>query len=78
MAEKVYRLLKHRWNVYYDSGGAIGRRYRRMDEVGTPYCVTVDFESLSDETVTLRDRDSMKQERLPIKDVISFVDEKCT
>jgi glycyl-tRNA synthetase len=76
-AEEMYGLLQRRWNVYYDSSGAIGRRYRRMDEIGTPYCVTVDFESLSNGTVTVRDRDSMEQERLPVTDVVSFIDERC-
>ena len=56
-------------NVFYDEGGAIGRRYRRQDEIGTPYCVTVDFESLEDNRVTIRARDSMRQIRVPIKEL---------
>ena len=62
-------------NVFYDEGGAIGRRYRRQDEIGTPFGVTIDFETLGEkgeelrDTVTLRDRDSMKQERVAIKDL---------
>jgi glycyl-tRNA synthetase len=58
--------LRRSWNVDFDDAGAIGRRYRRQDEVGTPYCVTVDFETLQDDAVTVRERDSMAQERLPL------------
>ena len=54
------------WNVEFDDSGAIGRRYRRQDEIGTPYCVTVDFDTLEDHAVTIRERDSMKQERIAI------------
>ncbi len=60
----------------YDEAGAIGRRYRRQDEVGTPYCITVDGQTLTDDTVTIRDRDSMGQERIPVANVVSFVKEK--
>jgi glycyl-tRNA synthetase len=56
--------LRKSWNVEFDDAGAIGRRYRRQDEIGTPYCVTVDFETLEDDAVTVRDRDSMEQERI--------------
>ncbi len=56
--------LRRRWNVEFDDAGAIGRRYRRQDEIGTPYCVTVDFDSLDDRAVTIRERDSMTQERV--------------
>ena len=53
--------------VEYDDGGAIGKRYRRQDEIGTPFCLTIDHQSLEDRTVTLRERDSLTQERLPIE-----------
>jgi glycyl-tRNA synthetase len=56
--------LRRSWNVEFDDAGAIGRRYRRQDEIGTPYCVTVDFDTLDDDAVTVRERDSMKQERI--------------
>jgi glycyl-tRNA synthetase len=56
--------LRASWNVDFDDAGAIGRRYRRQDEVGTPFCITVDFDSLEDHAVTIRDRDTMKQERV--------------
>jgi glycyl-tRNA synthetase len=56
-------------SVFYDDAGNIGRRYRRQDEAGTPFCVTYDFESPQDGRVTVRDRDSMKQERIPLGDV---------
>src|SRR5262245_26414045 len=60
------QLRGHGWNVDFDDSGAIGRRYRRQDEIGTPYCVTVDFETLDDHAVTVRERDSMKQERIAL------------
>jgi len=74
-AKEIVDLLRPHMYVFYDEGGAIGRRYRRQDEIGTPFGVTVDFETLGEkdpalhDTVTLRDRDSMKQERVPIKDL---------
>lgn len=58
------------------SPGAIGRRYRRMDEVGTPYCITVDFETLEDGTVTLRDRDTTEQRRVSMQELLDFLEEK--
>ena len=64
--------LRQRWNVEFDDSGAIGRRYRRQDEIGTPYCVTVDFDTLDDQAVTVRERDSMQQERVSL-DAISVV-----
>jgi glycyl-tRNA synthetase len=71
-AKKIYDLVMDEGIVaYYDQGGSIGKRYRRQDEVGTPYCVTVDYDSLEDETVTLRDRDSMDQIRVKNSDLIS-------
>jgi glycyl-tRNA synthetase len=65
-ARRVHDLVKPRWMSSYDDAGAIGRRYRRQDEVGTPLCVTVDFDTLEDRAVTVRDRDSMQQERVSI------------
>ena len=69
LAEQVYASLKPLMNVFYDAKGAVGRRYRRQDEAGTPYCVTVDGDSLRDRTVTIRDRDSLEQWRVKIDDV---------
>ncbi|MGI8862870.1 MAG: glycine--tRNA ligase [Solirubrobacteraceae bacterium] len=66
LAAEIHRELRERVQAEYDEGGAIGRRYRRQDEIGTPWAVTVDHQSLEDRTVTLRDRDSLKQERIPI------------
>lgn len=66
LARKVENRLREDYNIFYDQSGAIGRRYRRMDEVGTPYCITVDYESKDDDCVTLRFRDSMEQKRVPI------------
>ncbi|MFL6239175.1 MAG: glycine--tRNA ligase [Actinomycetes bacterium] len=64
VARDLATKLRRRWNVEFDDAGAIGRRYRRQDEIGTPYCITVDFDSLDDQAVTVRDRDSMTQERI--------------
>jgi glycyl-tRNA synthetase len=69
VAQKLYRQLKPDFTVFYDDKGAVGRRYRRQDEAGTPYCFTIDGQSLQDNTVTIRDRDSLKQERLSIAEV---------
>jgi glycyl-tRNA synthetase len=65
-AEGLAARLRRRWNVFYDDAGNIGRRYRRQDEAGTPWCVTLDFETANDGKVTLRDRDSMQQERIAV------------
>jgi glycyl-tRNA synthetase len=66
-AQKIAADLRRSFNVFYDEAGNIGRRYRRQDEIGTPYCVTYDFESESDGKVTVRERDSMTQERIPVE-----------
>jgi glycyl-tRNA synthetase len=65
-ARAVHQLLRGRFASEYDEGGAIGRRYRRQDEIGTPYAVTIDHQTLEDDTVTLRERDSLEQIRLAI------------
>ena len=75
-ADEVYtELLKHH-TVDYDLTGSIGKRYRRQDEIGTPYCITIDFETLEDGCVTVRDRDTMQQVRMPIDKLPEFLDEK--
>ena len=66
LAEEIHRGLGRRWNAFFDDGGSIGRRYRRQDEAGTPFCVTVDGESVTGRTVTVRDRDSMEQVRVGV------------
>ena len=66
LAGEIYRGLGRRWNAFFDDGGSIGRRYRRQDEAGTPFCVTVDGESVTERTVTVRDRDSMEQVRVGV------------
>jgi len=68
--------LRRRWNVDFDDSGAIGRRYRRQDEIGTPFCLTVDFDSLEDHAVTVRERDSMKQDRIPLDGVTTYLAER--
>jgi glycyl-tRNA synthetase len=75
-AKDLAATLRKRWNVDFDDAGAIGRRYRRADEIGTPYCITVDFDTLEDQAVTIRDRDSMKQERVAIDQVERFLLER--
>ena len=77
IAEKLYRKLQKRWNVFYDASGAIGRRYRRQDEIGTPYGITVDFDTLEkDGTVTLRDRDTTQQRRMSEEALIEYLEEQ--
>jgi len=76
VAASIYRGLKKCWNTFYDEKGSIGRRYRRQDESGTPFCITVDSQTLADETVTLRDRDTTKQERVRIDDLESVLEER--
>ena len=66
-AREIYEELRKRMSAEYDEGGAIGRRYRRQDEIGTPFAVTVDHQTLEDGTVTLRDRDTLAQERVPVE-----------
>lgn len=75
-AEEVYTKLSKKFMCDYDVSGSIGKRYRREDEIGTPYCVTVDFDTLEDETVTVRDRDTMEQIRLKIDDLEKWIEEK--
>ena len=74
-AREVFGRLRRRWACFWDESGAIGRRYRRMDEAGTPWCVTVDFQSLEDGTVTLRERDGMTQERIGMAELVAKVAE---
>jgi len=75
-ARQVYDLLKSHWMCQYDEAGSIGRRYRRQDEIGTPYCITIDFDSLDKNDVTVRDRDTMKQERIKIDELVDYLKDK--
>lgn len=75
-ALEVFRNLRKSFNVEFDDGGSIGKRYRRQDEIGTPYCITFDFDSLEDKQVTVRDRDTMEQTRMNISDLEAFLAEK--
>lgn len=72
----LYRKLAKKFVCAYDDSASIGKRYRRQDEIGTPLCITVDFDTLNDNTVTVRDRDTMEQIRIPIDNLISYIDEK--
>jgi glycyl-tRNA synthetase len=76
LAREVHTALRSRVLAEYDGGGAIGRRYRRQDEVGTPFCLTIDHQSLEDRTLTLRDRDSLAQERLPIEGIAEEIERR--
>lgn len=75
-ARDLAAALRKRWNVDFDDAGAIGKRYRRQDEIGTPYCVTVDFDTLEDQAVTVRERDTMKQERIGLDAVEGWLGER--
>jgi len=72
-AKELAATLRRHWNIEFDDAGAIGRRYRRQDEIGTPFCVTVDFDTLDDEAVTVRERDSMQQERIPLDGLVGWL-----
>ena len=75
-AEELYGILAKHFVCEYDDTGSIGKRYRRQDEIGTPFCITYDFDSVEDNAVTIRHRDSMQQERIKIEDVVKYVQEK--
>jgi len=75
-AEEVLTILSKHFMVTYDEAGSIGKRYRRQDAIGTPFCVTIDFDTNADQSVTIRDRDSMKQVRMPINDLIRYFNVK--
>ncbi|MBR4420498.1 MAG: glycine--tRNA ligase, partial [Clostridia bacterium] len=75
-ALEIYDELSKHFMVDYDEAGSIGKRYRREDEVGTPFCITYDFESEQDGCVTVRDRDTMEQVRIPITELVSYIEEK--
>ncbi|MDU6679511.1 glycine--tRNA ligase [Actinomyces sp.] len=72
-ARELAMQLRRRWNVEYDDAGAVGRRYRRQDEIGTPFCITYDFDTLDDNAVTIRDRDTMEQVRIPLDEVEAYL-----
>ena len=75
-AKEVYSLLSKEFMCDYDEAGSIGKRYRREDEIGTPFCITIDFDTLENNTVTIRDRDTMEQIRLPINELISYIGDR--
>ena len=76
VTDEVAAALRPHWNIEVDVTQSIGRRYRRQDEIGTPYCVTVDFDTLEDRAVTVRDRDTMQQDRVPIDGVVGYLQER--
>ena len=75
-ARRVHDMLRRRFNTQFDDAQSIGRRYRRQDEIGTPFCVTVDFDTLDDRQVTIRDRDTMYQTRVPVAELVDILDDK--
>ncbi|MDH5608957.1 MAG: His/Gly/Thr/Pro-type tRNA ligase C-terminal domain-containing protein, partial [Cyclobacteriaceae bacterium] len=75
-AEQIFNELKFDFNVQYDAKDAIGRRYRRQDAVGTPFCITIDHQTLEDDTVTIRERDSMEQKRVPTGELSRLLDQQ--
>jgi len=75
-AQEIYKMIKPHFMAQYDEAGSIGRRYRRQDEIGTLYCITVDFDTLDDDDVTVRDRDTMKQKRVKIGRLLEYLSEK--
>jgi glycyl-tRNA synthetase len=77
-AREIYLELRKRMSAEYDEGGNIGKRYRRQDEIGTPYAITVDHQTLEDGTVTLRDRDSLSQERVPVDGLVEELERRIT
>jgi len=76
LARTLYDELRRKYTAFYDEGGAIGRRYRRQDEVGTPFGITVDGQTLEDRTVTVRERDTMAQERLNVDQLSTYLAER--
>ena len=76
LARRIYDGLRGEFNVFYDDGGSIGRRYRRQDEAGTPFGITVDGQSTQDQTVTVRDRDTLKQERVGAGQLAAYLNAK--
>jgi glycyl-tRNA synthetase len=76
LATSVFHALRGSVQAEYDEGGSIGRRYRRQDEIGTPWCVTIDHESIAEKTVTLRERDSLQQERVPIEGLAQQIEHR--
>lgn len=76
VAKELFRKLSQEYDVEYDESGAIGKRYRRQDEIGTPFCITIDFDGLEDQTVTIRDRDTTKQERIKMSEISQKLKEK--
>jgi glycyl-tRNA synthetase len=76
VAHEVADSLRQRFMIDVDSAGSIGRRYRRHDEIGTPWCVTIDFDTLDDHAVTIRDRDTTAQERVPIAGLVDRISER--
>jgi glycyl-tRNA synthetase len=76
VARNLAQELRGHWNIDFDDSGAIGRRYRRQDEIGTPFCVTVDFDTLEDQAVTVRERDTMQQERVSLSKLREYLGAK--
>jgi glycyl-tRNA synthetase len=74
-ADKIYKELRKTFKVDYDDAGSIGKRYRRHEEIGTPFCITVDYDGLADQTVTIRHRDTMAQERVSMTKLTDYIND---
>jgi glycyl-tRNA synthetase len=75
-AREIMDVLKYRFRCFYEEKDTIGRRYRRMDAIGTPYCLTIDHQTLQDNSVTIRDRDTMLQDRIPVNEISQILESK--
>ena len=73
IAKEIMATCRNEFYCFYEEKDTIGKRYRRQDEIGTPYCITVDYQTLEDKTVTIRDRDTMEQKRISVNEIINFV-----
>ena len=76
MTDKVFNTLKKSFRTTYDESGTIGKRYRRQDEIGTPYCVTIDYDGVADNTVTVRERDGMTQQRINADQLVNYINDQ--
>ena len=76
IADQLYRTLQKKWKVFYDQGGSIGKRYRRMDEIGTPFGITIDYDTKDDHAATIRHRDTLEQVRVPLEKIPEWLEEQ--
>ena len=75
-AKEIYKELSKHFMTAYDESGSIGKRYRREDIIGTPWCITIDEDTINNNTVTIRDRDTMKQEKINVEDIVKYIEDR--